>query len=161
MNYTIYYPLPEKYISLYPKTKEKSDDAAASASESDSKDHKQEYEGAKPPLWSVVEKCMEDGSLDALREGKLNIGADGQKISGPTKEVASTEASKSKAAKKKSVQKKATDIPQKDQRSSRHIESNGKRDKHGRKDHGRERSRFDDMPAEPEGDDSDGGFFEE
>lgn len=162
LNYTIYYPLTEKYMSLYPKSNGKSDDAgAASASESDSKEQEKEHKGTKPPLWTIVEKCMEDGSLDALREGKLNVGSDGQMISGSGKtETASAEASKSKPEKKQTVQKDSRGVPQKDKRSSRHTESSSKRDKHSRRD-GRERGRFENMPAEPQGDDSDGGFFEE
>ncbi|KAL1846548.1 hypothetical protein Plec18170_009127 [Paecilomyces lecythidis] len=97
LNYTIYSPLTEKYISLYPdkKRKNKGRDSGNDAnSDSDSqKDDKrsrsesqqlQEYtiqtneSGEKPPLWYVVEKCMADETLDLLREGKLNIGADGK-----------------------------------------------------------------------------------
>lgn len=33
----------------------------------------------KPPLWYAVEKSMEEGTLDLLREGKLNIRHDGKK----------------------------------------------------------------------------------
>ncbi|GAD97794.1 predicted protein [Paecilomyces variotii No. 5] len=95
LNYTIYSPLTEKYISLYPdkKRKNKGRDSGNDAnSDSDSqKDDKrsgsqqpEEYtiqtneSGEKPPLWYVVEKSMADETLDLLREGKLNIGADGK-----------------------------------------------------------------------------------
>ena len=33
----------------------------------------------KPPLWHAVEKSMEEGTLDLLREGKLGIRPDGKK----------------------------------------------------------------------------------
>lgn len=33
----------------------------------------------KPPLWYAVEKSMEEGTLDLLREGKLGIRHDGKK----------------------------------------------------------------------------------
>ena len=30
--------------------------------------------GERPPIWTLVEKCMVDGSLEALRDGKLGGG---------------------------------------------------------------------------------------
>lgn len=163
LNYTIYYPLTEKYISLYPKSKGKSEEAdAESASESDSKEYKKNDDGAKPPLWPVVEKCMEEGSLDLLREGKLHIGADGQRISAPSKKpTATAESQNLKTMKKHKYSKDLEDVSGKTKRSSRHAESSKKREKPGHKDHGRERNKVYDVPAEPDGNDSDGGFFEE
>lgn len=163
LNYTIYYPLTEKYLSLYPKSKGKPEEVGAeSASESDSKDRKK-YDGdAKPPLWPAVEKCMEEGSLDLLREGKLNIGADGQKISAAGKKSAVTaESQKPKIKKEHREEKGRKDVPEKEKRYSRHAESNKKREKPDRKDRGREKSKVYDVPAEADGNDSDGGFFEE
>lgn len=164
LSYTIYYPLTEKYLSLYPKSKGKSEEAGAdSASESDSKKQQNNDSDDKPPLWPVVEKCMEEGSLDLLREGKLNIGADGQSIpaSSSKKSTAATESEKTKIKKDHKERKEPKDVPEKEKCSSRHAESNAKREKPGRKDYGRERSKVHDVPAEPDGNDSDGGFFEE
>lgn len=48
LNYAQYCPLSEVYVSLYPN---KTPPA----------------EGPKPPMWAEVEKCMEDGTLDRLR----------------------------------------------------------------------------------------------
>ncbi|PKY06530.1 hypothetical protein P168DRAFT_325388 [Aspergillus campestris IBT 28561] len=75
LNYTIYYPLAEKYIALYAtqqKKKKSADDDDTSKTV-----YKPVHATAaeKPPMWHVVEKCMKEGTLDRLREGKL--GADG------------------------------------------------------------------------------------
>lgn len=48
LNYTQYHPLSEVYVSLYPNK-------TASG------------EGPKPPMWAEVERCMEDGTLNKLR----------------------------------------------------------------------------------------------
>jgi len=57
LNYTQYCPLSEPYISLYPpKT---SEDDRVSSEEVCSR--------PKPPMWSEVQKCMEDGTLTRLR----------------------------------------------------------------------------------------------
>lgn len=162
LNYTIYYPLTEKYISLYPKSKDRPEEAGAeSASEPDTKKEEKVQDGAKPPLWPVVEKCMEEGSLDLLREGKLNIGADGQKIPESSKKAASVEAHKSETKKEREEQKEPKDIAKKKKHASRHAESSSKRDKHDRKYHEQKRSKLYDVSAAPDDSDSDGGFFEE
>lgn len=162
LNYTIYYPLTEKYISLYPKSKGRSEEAGAeSASESDSEQKKNDN-GAKPALWPVVEKCMEDGSLDLLREGKLNIGADGQTIAIPSKKhTTAVEPQKPKTKKDRKEHDDLKNITDKEKRSSRHAEGSKKRAKHSHQNHGQERSKTRDVSAEPDGNDSDGGFFEE
>lgn len=160
LNYTIYYPLTEKYISLYPKSKGKLEEAGAeSASESDTKKQEKLQDDAKPPLWPIVEKCMEEGSLDLLREGKLNIGADGQKISESSKKkTAAAEAHKSKTKKEREEQKEPKDIAKNEKRASRHAESSSK---HDRRYHEQKRSKLYDVPAAPDDNDSEGGFFEE
>jgi hypothetical protein len=48
LNYTQYCPLSDVYISLYPNKTAPG-------------------EGPKPPMWAEVEKCMEDGTLNRLR----------------------------------------------------------------------------------------------
>lgn len=60
LNYTQYYPLSETYISLYPP-KGSEEDSEAKADKT------------KPPMWSEVEKCMEEGTLDRLRNRKPDI----------------------------------------------------------------------------------------
>jgi len=61
----MYYPLLEKYQSLYPRTKEQG--ALDEASGKDLGGH-----GAGPerhPIWFIVERAMADGTLEALRDG--------------------------------------------------------------------------------------------
>jgi hypothetical protein len=58
LNYTQYCPLSEVYVSLYPPK-------TASADE-DELEEKIET-ASKPPMWAEVEKCMEEGSLTRLR----------------------------------------------------------------------------------------------
>lgn len=157
LNYTIYSPLTEKYISLYPDKKKKNKDRdsgndANSDSDSQKGDKRsrsesqqpQEYtiqtndSGEKPPLWYVVEKCMADGTLDLLREGKLNIGADGKKTS--TVELAGANRSDTtKKPSKEEKQKKEKSKTEKIRVDSRKTSQRG-----GESD-----------------EDSDGGFFEE
>lgn len=67
VNYCLFYPLTEKYIALFPRSgapdpkdqgSERKDEAVLSLS--------------KPPLWEIVEHCMKQSNLDALRDGKLS-----------------------------------------------------------------------------------------
>ncbi|KAF7949052.1 hypothetical protein EAE96_008225 [Botrytis aclada] len=60
LNYTQYYPLSETYISLYPP-KGSGEDAEDKATKE------------KPPMWKEVEKCMEEGTLDRLRNRKPDV----------------------------------------------------------------------------------------
>jgi hypothetical protein len=64
LNYTQYYPLSEPYVSLYPQKR-------SSADEQDSL--KEAKSNPKPPMWSEVEKCMEDGTLTRLRN-RISVG---------------------------------------------------------------------------------------
>lgn len=59
LNYALFYPLDEKYISLFPKSSSKEPNDTTSAS--------------KPPMWETIEKCMLEGTLEKLREGRLNV----------------------------------------------------------------------------------------
>ena len=66
VNYTIYHPLDEKYHSLYPRN----EPPIAGEEHSDNRGPKQNGT-PKPKIWAVVETCMEEGTLEALRNGKL------------------------------------------------------------------------------------------
>ncbi|KAL8762774.1 MAG: hypothetical protein Q9203_007540 [Teloschistes exilis] len=67
LNYTIYHPLTEKYIGLFPRqnTQQKQDERTAAPENSG------QARIEKPAMWTVVENCMKDGTLQALRDGKL------------------------------------------------------------------------------------------
>ena len=58
LNYTQYSPLTEKYESIY-RNKTSSDVQPDDTRRS------------RPAMWTIVEDCMEAGTLEALREGKL------------------------------------------------------------------------------------------
>lgn len=67
LNYALYHPLDEKYHSLYPPEKRHPN------KEEEELDQKnpQEERASRPTIWNVVEQCMEEGTLMALRDGKL------------------------------------------------------------------------------------------
>ena len=65
VNYTIYYPLTEKYQSLFPRQGGSSGGETTPA---------RKLVTEKPAMWDVVERCTADGTLDALRDGKLVTG---------------------------------------------------------------------------------------
>lgn len=67
LNYAMYHPLDEKYQSLYPPGKRHAD------KEEEELDQKnpQEERASRPTVWHVVERCMKEGTLVALRDGKL------------------------------------------------------------------------------------------
>ncbi|KAI9806370.1 MAG: hypothetical protein M1825_006485 [Sarcosagium campestre] len=60
LKYAQYCPLDQKYISLY---------ADRAKQETGGADEDSTYKGDKPPLWAEVERRMEEGTLDALRNG--------------------------------------------------------------------------------------------
>lgn len=67
LNYAMYHPLDEKYQSLYPPGKRH---ANKEEEELDQK-NPQEERASRPTVWHVVEQCMKEGTLVALRDGKL------------------------------------------------------------------------------------------
>ena len=81
--YAIYYPLTEKYVSLYPRK---------GGIDQDQEHDTHEVTTKKPNMWNIVKKSMAEGSLDNLREGKSNQRIDTE---------AGNRKSKTKAAKQK------------------------------------------------------------
>jgi len=63
LNYTQYYPLSEPYVSLYPQKDSKTGEP--DTSELTAK--------PKPSMWVEVERCMEHGTLNALRNRVARI----------------------------------------------------------------------------------------
>lgn len=66
VNYAIYHPLTEKYSSLFPR-----DDIPGNNIDDQTETNKRSAVAVKPPMWKVVEACMENGRLSDLRDGKL------------------------------------------------------------------------------------------
>ncbi len=69
LNYTLYCPLGEKYTSLYKRT-DAQDDHDTTVADSSALSQGGWIDLPKPALWHVVEQCMADNTLAALREGK-------------------------------------------------------------------------------------------
>lgn len=65
LNYTIYYPLTEKYQSLFPRQE---------IADTGNSHPARKPVAEKPAMWEVVERCTADGTLDALRDGGLATG---------------------------------------------------------------------------------------
>ena len=59
--YTMYHPLTEKYQSLFPRRGTTGGEGPAA----------RKLVAERPALWKVVEQCTADGTLEALRDGKL------------------------------------------------------------------------------------------
>ena len=63
--YTQYSPLYEKYEALFPQRKE------AQENNNEDTSNEQQQPPPRPAMWAIVEKCMEEGTLDDLRNGTL------------------------------------------------------------------------------------------
>ncbi|KAL8726363.1 MAG: hypothetical protein Q9166_006770 [cf. Caloplaca sp. 2 TL-2023] len=64
LNYALYHPLTEKYIGIFPRQE------TTTAQEETGHGPAQRRQN-RPAMWAVVESCMENGTLQALRDGKL------------------------------------------------------------------------------------------
>ncbi|KAL8853455.1 MAG: hypothetical protein Q9221_001772 [Calogaya cf. arnoldii] len=65
LNYTLYHPLTQKYISLFPRKETNGAIDGTTLSGTETKQARQD----KPAMWAVVESCMENGTHQALRDG--------------------------------------------------------------------------------------------
>lgn len=108
-------------------------------------------------MWLVVEKCMEDNTLDLLREGKLNINANGEKIHAATSATTNTNKDKSK---KKDHQAETKAATQKDKHTSKIDKSSSKKESSARHERGFKKHEAPQQASAEDQDDSDGGFFE-
>ena len=110
VDYTIYHPLTEKYQSLFPRQGN-----TAGGQETPARKLVME----KPAMWKIVEQCSADGTLEALREGKLAMGIPaGKKTPGPEKPTSKRERNKNTRAGSKSSK---SAVPPQEQ----HEESDG------------------------------------
>ena len=154
LNYTQYYPLNERYISLYPQK----DSAIVNGGQDEDVD----TAAKKPPMWAEVEKRMTDGTLNQLRNevrAKVTkVASEGNVQSSlsilPKSQPASIQSFLEPQVNGTAIAKRTTGFAKskkplstsRKHRSSdldvRHVDSGASRDKEG-------------------GDESDGGFFEE
>jgi hypothetical protein len=149
LNYTQYSPLSEPYISLYPQQKNSPEDSEDGPKADDSQ--------PKPPMWSEVEKCMEEGTLNKLRN-----------------RVGDAPATKSRPLEMKPGKQKLQSAPlpdtsglnRRERRSQQRVQEGGKKGKN--KSMGFEKNAIfgasqsvqRNEVANDDDDDSDGGFFE-
>lgn len=63
LNYTMFYPLAEKYVSLYPRSPDQD-------AENIGGNRERKVGGERPVLWFLVERAMKEGTLQELRDGK-------------------------------------------------------------------------------------------
>ncbi|KAI4280981.1 MAG: hypothetical protein L6R35_005780 [Caloplaca aegaea] len=63
LNYTRYCPLAEKYVGIFPRQETSKTEGTTKTSAP--------WQKTKPAMWTVVENCMANGTLQALRDGKL------------------------------------------------------------------------------------------
>ncbi|KAL4906607.1 hypothetical protein BDW74DRAFT_135549 [Aspergillus multicolor] len=150
LNYTVYYPLTEKYISIYAEKKKGQtgqDEDVDVDLEEETAQQEETVSAAtaaeKKAMLQTIEKCMEDGTLDLLREGKLSSNAESETEAETKTETKSKSKSKSKDTGDKKIKEKAK------VKSSKSDVRKGKSAKHALS-----------APAEESGDESDGGFFE-
>lgn len=89
VNYAIYHPLTEKYRSLFPPV-----DTADGHTV-------RRLVAERPDMWKSVEQCTADGSLEALRNGRLTTKSTGDKKPPSTKTPTSKRADKGGARRPK------------------------------------------------------------
>ncbi|KAL4749680.1 hypothetical protein BDW72DRAFT_130367 [Aspergillus terricola var. indicus] len=155
LNYTIYYPLTEKYISIYAekkKSKSKGQDEDEDVQLEEGTTQQEETVTAatmaeKKAMLQTIEKCMQDGTLDLLREGKLNSNADSGTEAGTKAETNSK--SKTKPLSKKDTGDKT--VGGKENAKPRTNKPDSKR--------GKSAKHTAPAPVKSDGE-SDGGFFE-
>ncbi|KIE03001.1 rRNA-processing protein EFG1, partial [Metarhizium majus ARSEF 297] len=163
--YTIYHPHLDPYISLYGNSKSEGNDKGEDAAEDDSETKqtraaaKAALDAKRPPMWSVVEKTMEEG-LEALKQLRERRSADDSAHPAPaTKKHSPTTTTNSNKA----------DSRQRHEQAHNQQSRAGAKDKASKQQKGeqpqlnrRERRRLmrETIATEPDEDD-DGGFFEE
>ncbi len=72
LKYTQYCPLDQKYEGIYPReANDRDGDQILETEEHGNGGGTQKVQASRPVMWKIVEKCIEDGTLEALRNGKL------------------------------------------------------------------------------------------
>lgn len=72
VNYAMYYPLELDYAPLFPTKRKKEGENAVEGAGQDEEKGMEERQGDKE-LWELVKRCMADGTLQDLREGRLMV----------------------------------------------------------------------------------------
>lgn len=66
VKYAVYYPLEVDYVPLFPRRKKGTED-----DEENGDDIAEVERKGDPVMWQTVKRCMAEGTLDALRNGRL------------------------------------------------------------------------------------------
>ncbi|KAK3644421.1 hypothetical protein LTR56_009673 [Elasticomyces elasticus] len=131
--YAVYFPLEREYVPLFARKKKVEGEGE------DESPEPVEYERqGDAVMWERVRKCMEDGTLEALRNGKLT----GDGHAAPTKEDQAERDETSTVPARQPVKKRPKPAP-------KPIEGNR-----------RERRKAAEVAKAESEEDSDGGFFE-
>ncbi|KAF7122533.1 hypothetical protein CNMCM5793_000558 [Aspergillus hiratsukae] len=161
-NYTIYYPLTQKYIALYAEKKKKKKKESTAQSEQPNESDAEtgstliyETTGERPPMWPVVEKCMEDGTLDLLREGKLDSGEGEKGSQAPEHKRSKKSTDENQHAGNKSAKERVSDKV-----SGKSRKSEGKQDRKPKGSSAMEGAYRSANEHNDDDNESDGGFFE-
>jgi hypothetical protein len=119
VNYAIYYPLMKPYSALYPRTKQEKKGSDEDTEMQDAEGSKTQAAKGDPEMWAAVERAMEEGTLDALRNSDENVSSWREKIK-------TTVLAKGKTKdKKKADAKKASDLTKAQQTQEDGNESDG------------------------------------
>ncbi|PYI18281.1 hypothetical protein BO99DRAFT_444004 [Aspergillus violaceofuscus CBS 115571] len=153
LNYTIYYPLTEKYIALYADVKKnKKAEGGQGDVEAEQDQDQEDAAGAaekSSAMWKTVEQCMKDGTLDLLRDGKLN-NKERKAKSTDTGAAADKSTKSKKSAREHPDAHKSSARAKGDDRKQNKKKSHAKQDDYEMPDAGNN----------DDGNESDGGFFE-
>jgi hypothetical protein len=68
LNYAQFYPLEKAYVPLFPTKNKKKNEEGEGKEGSGVQDIERVGD---PKMWNIVQKCMKEGTLDDLREGRL------------------------------------------------------------------------------------------
>ncbi len=147
LNYTQYYPLYQRYISLYPQKD-------SNESEPRPPDEHNEDTTEKPPMWAEVEKRMADGTLNQLRNGSSATLVSQGKSRSLRVPLVQSKAGSAKAKLTSTSAKHPQGSIKSKTRSSRQLEQEIS-------DNGKQKVPKKVPLASYEEDESDGGFFEE
>ena len=88
VNYAVYFPLERDYVPLFPRRRHDGEEVSENPAPNAAVSAGWGREGA-PGMWELVRKCMKDGTLADLREGRLTSEG-GEAIRKPEERVRET-----------------------------------------------------------------------
>lgn len=108
VNYAIYYPLTKPYASLYPRTKQEDSKSRKPLDGQEEDDLSGDADVTRgkgdPEMWMAVERAMEEGTLDELRNSESSLPV--QQMKGNIRKQAEMAKAQKKAQKEQRDKKK-------------------------------------------------------